>query len=183
MARKIVAAVCILATAAFFIGCESDSPSTEPQAITYATSVILGTWIWDVDADALDGAAADGDLWLSHQDTATGAKTLVPQNSATALQVYGADFDAITAAFVQAQPLTGATINASNVGGTLTVGSIVVFQTTAGTYGKFRVLGYRESQDFTFGEAALLTQPMRDMFNTNPNVINYHLEVEWELFR
>jgi hypothetical protein len=181
MTRKTVAVICMLTCAALFAGCDSDGDGGgESEAITYATTVILGTWTWDVDTDTQGGA--DGDFKLRHVNTSIGEKTLEPKNGTTAVQVYGLEFDDITEAYVQAQPLTGDAIDASNVGGTLTVGSIVVFKTSAGAYGKLRVVRYRESQDFTFDEVSLLSQSIRDFFAANPNIVNYHLEVEWELF-
>ena len=65
----------------------------------------------------------------------------------------------------------------------LTPGTIVALRTSEGNVAKLKVLGYRALHDFDFPEASALSQQWRDSVLQQADCSNYHLEVEWVLYR
>ncbi len=65
----------------------------------------------------------------------------------------------------------------------LTPGTVLALRTTEGNFAKLRVVGYRSCHDFSFPEAKLLSAEWRANGLKTPDQQNYHLEVEWVLYR
>ena len=55
-------------------------------------------------------------------------------------------------------------------------------ETNQGNFAKLKVVGYRDSNDFSFPEAKLLSEDRRERFKKKPTK-DYHLEVEWVLYK
>ena len=60
-------------------------------------------------------------------------------------------------------------------------GTLLVFRTAEGHYGKMAILGFRSSHDFNFPEASHLSQNVKDYLIKQPAKEKYHLEVKWML--
>ncbi len=170
----------------------------------YPTTVIPGTWTWDVDSNSLGSGSYSDFFW--EQIDATN-RNLVPKNGAVAAVAAAKDFDGVDESFARRQQLSSAKISGSDRNAELMPGSIVVFRTSQGRYGKLQVIRFRAIDDFGFPEASRLSQQWRDFatteFKLKPprgNVVeeivfrvkrlfrrdfprNYHLEVKWQLFQ
>ena len=62
-------------------------------------------------------------------------------------------------------------------------GTVVALRTNEGNFAKLKVVMYRELHDFSFPEAKLLDAEWKAFVLKRPNTKNYHLEVEWVLYR
>jgi hypothetical protein len=58
--------------------------------------------------------------------------------------------------------------------------AVVALRTVEGNLAKLKVIGYRDSHDFSFDEAKLI--PIGHLTRTRPNVPKRHLEVAWVLY-
>ena len=169
----------------------------------YSTAVLPGTWTWDVDSNSFGGDGQSDFWWEQVYET---NRYLVPQNGAVAAVVSGRRFEAVDERFTRQQHLSSARISGSDRAADLSPGTVVVFRTSQGRYGKLQVIRYRAIDDFRFPEASHLSPPWRDFattkFKLKPPGGNrmqeivfqvkrffrrdfprrYHLEIRWQLF-
>src|SRR5439155_15807119 len=96
------------------------------------------------------------DFWWEQVDETH--RYLVPQNGATARLVRGINFDHIDESFIKRQDLFPGMISGADNFGALKPGTVVVFKTAEGHYGKLQVIRYRPVDDFAFPEATHLSQ-------------------------
>jgi hypothetical protein len=146
----------------------------------YNTTVILGTWFWDVESNT-QGKSKTADFWWS-QTTAT-ERYLIPANGTKLKMIKNLDFDMIDEAFIRPQELYQVRFSGSDKNGVLNPGTILIFRTAEGNFGKLQVEKYRALHDFSFPEAAYLEESWRDMSMKKPDREKYHLQVKWQLFR
>ena len=151
--------------------------STAP---VYNSTVILGTFYWDVESNKQEESNV-ADFWWRQRTAAE--RYLVAVNGTKMKLISNRDFDEIDEAFIQAQDLSQAYINGSDENGELPLGAIVVFRTAEGNFGKLRVEKYRALHDFSFSEADNLWESWREMALKEPDQEKYHLQVKWQLFR
>jgi hypothetical protein len=158
-------------------GCAKDQ---EDETKVYNTTVILGTWHWDVDSNK-QGSSDTADFWWEQvNDT---ERYLVPENGAEARLIPNGNYDTIEPDFIDNQTLSTDKISGTNERGVLVPGAVVVFRTAEGNLGKMQVERYRALHDFSFKEAEYLTQRWREFVLKKPNKELYHLQVRWKLFR
>jgi hypothetical protein len=178
MSRLITCCVA-LAMALCTLGCGGKQP--EPPA---NVTIIPGTFSWDAATGQL--SAAMGDLaWEQVSET---TRNLTPMHGTRIKLIENRPFDDISLRFIKKQSLTAHSLSASDEGGLLRVGSVAVFRTSQGRYGKLRVEGFRSLHDFSFPEiAAAFSDTSR--FNAwksaaarKPNMEKYHLVVKWVLY-
>jgi|PlaIllAssembly_1097288.scaffolds.fasta_scaffold25261_3 hypothetical protein len=157
------------------------APRKKITASSVTTTVILGTFTWDVESNT-QGDSGISDFWWN-QATDT-ERYLTVMNGAKWKLISNRNFDRIDKAFIQAQELDQEQLSGSDENGVLNPGTIIVFRTAEGNFGKMQVEGYRAMQDFSFPEAdAYLDSEWRDMVLNRPNQEKYHLQVKWQLFR
>lgn len=156
----------------------SPSKSPDESAGRYTETVIIGTHYWDLESDRQDKEEKADFWWEQVNDK---ARFLVPKNGAKLKLLPGADFDKIDLPFIQAQDLTERSLSGSDEKADLTPGTVVVFKTGEGNFGKLQVVKYRALHDFTFPEAIYIEQKWKDFVLKKPNKENYHLQVRWQL--
>jgi hypothetical protein len=176
MSRWLILGLGVAAFIVTLMGCQDWADSA---AGTYHDTVLLGTWMWDVDSNTL-AASRRADFHWRHATETT--RYLVPENGARAAVVTGKSLEEIDAAFVRTQDLSYEWLSASDTDGVLRPGAIVVFRTSDGNLGKLRIEGYRASHDFSFPEAAHLEAGWKVHALQGPNMERYHLHVKWFLF-
>jgi hypothetical protein len=140
-------------------------------------TVILGTWSWDIETNKQGGKKGVDVRW--QQATAT-AQFLVPLNGAGLIVLDKKKaFDKITRQDLAALKYSDKKL----ANDALAPGTVVALRTNEGNFAKFKVVKYRASHDFSFPEAMLLKERAREFFLKQPNRKNYHIEVEWVLYR
>jgi len=148
---------------------------------SYTTTVILGTFTWDVESNTLGDNGVPDFWWNQATDT---ERYLTVMNGAKWKLISNRNFDQIDYAFIQAQAMDQTPLSGADSNAVLNPGAIVVFRTAEGNFGKMQVEGYRAMQDFSFTEAeTYLDSEWRDMVLNRPNQEKYHLQVKWQLFR
>jgi hypothetical protein len=150
------------------------------SAPAYNTTVILGTWFWDVESNT-QGKSKTADFWWS-QTTAI-ERYLIPVNETKVKMITNQAFDDIDEAFIRTQELYQVRFSGSDKNGVLNPGTILIFRTAEGNFGKMQVERYRSNHDFSFPEAVNLDDSWREMVLKRPNREKYHLQVKWQLFR
>ncbi len=139
-------------------------------------TVILGTHTWDIETNQQNGPKVTGLWW--HQVSAT-EQYLASIGGLRLAVVLEKGFDTITQEDLANLRFSDTKLAKNR----LTPGTLLAVRTKDGNLAKLKVLGYRASQDFSFPEANLLTEKVRAFFLTKPNRMDYHLEVEWVLYR
>jgi len=158
------------------VGCNKNDPAASVGK-TYASTVILGTYSWDVETDTL-GTNRQSDFWWERVDAKTG--NLVAQNGAT-VEVVNDNFDSINKNYIAQLPaLRDGRISHNHI----IPGTVALFKTAEGHYGKLRIKGYRALHDFDFKEAKEhMDATFREHVLRKPNNQKYHLVVEYELYK
>jgi hypothetical protein len=154
-----------------------DIPAPLPMARTGRT-VIPGTWLWEIEADAIGGMNKKSSVFWQHCDA--GHALLTALNGATVVLLVGREFDRITA-----EDLATATSLAR--GGVIArsqmpPGTVIGIRTPQGNLAKLKVIGYRTSHDFSFKEAEKFRPEWREFSLSRPELVKYHLEVDWVLY-
>ena len=170
----------IIAILGLALGLSGCATLQREEVSAYKSTVLLGTWTWDVESDEQGRGDATDFWWQQATDT---ERYLVPKNGAKAKLVRRSDFDKIDPAFIKGQDLSIERISGSDEGGFLTPGAVVVFRTAEGNLGKLQVEKYRALHDFSFPEAAYLSERWKNFALKKPNKEMYHLQVRWQLFR
>jgi hypothetical protein len=162
------------------LGCSQNTPTPQKTTVVSTTPskqiTILGTYNWDVESGKL-GSSKTSDFWYRRIDSNSGH--LVAKNAAT-IEVVDLEYSAISKEDITSRPvLRDGRIAPHN----LKVGTVAIFKTAEGNYGKLRIKGFRALHDFSFKEAQDLTQQWRAFVLKKPNTQKYHLVVEYQLFR
>ncbi len=153
---------------------------SKDSAPAYNTTVLLGTWYWDVESNT-QGKSKTADFWWS-QTTAI-ERYLVPVNGTRLKMITNKAFEDIDEAFIRSQELYWVKLSGSDKNGVLNPGTILIFKTAEGNFGKMQVERYRSHHDFSFPEAVNLDDSWREMVLKKPDREKYHLQVKWQLFR
>jgi hypothetical protein len=140
-------------------------------------TVILGTWTWDIETNKQLGIEKGADVkW---QQATAKEQFLVPLNGAGLVVLDKKAFDKITREDLEALKYSDKKL----ANDSLAPGTVVALRTRDGNFAKLKVVKYRELHDFSFPEAKLLDEKMREFLLKHPNEKNYHIEVEWVLYR
>ena len=139
-------------------------------------TVILGTWTWNIEKNS-QGGREDADVfWEQVTDK---EQFLVPKGQAGLMVLEKKGFEKVTP-----EDLKGLKYSDKPLANTsLTPGTVFALRTNQGNFAKLKVVQYRELHDFSFPEANLLEPRWREFVLQKPNTKNYHLEVEWILYR
>ncbi|HEY7425339.1 MAG TPA: hypothetical protein VH682_13995, partial [Gemmataceae bacterium] len=139
-------------------------------------TVILGTWTWDIETNK-QGGKKEVDVWW--EQVTNKEQFLVPRNGAGLIVLDKKAFDKITREDLRNLKYS----NERLANDSLAPGTVVALRTNEGNFAKLKVVKYRELHDFSFSEAKLLRAEWRAFVLKKPNMKNYHLEVEWALYR
>jgi len=175
----------LLATATFAISGRSDVKRGDQMAkerknddkdqIAKGQTVILGTWTWNIAKNEQGGANAD--IWW--EQVTDQQQFLVPKGRAGLALIEKKAFEKISRGDLANLKYSDQKL-ANNM---LTPGAVLAIRTNDGNFAKLKVVGYRELHDFSFPEAKLLREDWKQFVLQKPNTKNYHLEVEWVLYR
>jgi hypothetical protein len=139
-------------------------------------TVILGTWTWNIEKNK-QGGKEDADVFW--EQVTDNEQFLVPRGQAGL-----AVLDKKSFAKISREDLRDLDYSNKKLANTsLAPGTVLALRTNEGNFAKLRVVKYRELHDFSFPEAKLLDAKWREFVLQKPNTKNYHLEVEWVLYR
>lgn len=149
------------------------------EAVRTGTTVLLGTYQWDVDSDQLEVTNA-ADLWLNHIDE--DSFQLTPLNGANiALLGRYSCGDITPEQMAQGRYRTTPLIERSAYP-LIGEGSVIGIVTNSRKLAKLCVRGYRSSHDFGFPEASLLTKKWKSMVRQQAPVQRYHMILTWTIY-
>ena len=172
MQRLIIIAISLL----FIIGCSSSTPNIKNSSSKSKTITLLGTYTWDVESGTLGGSDSNVDFWWERVDAKTGH--LIPRNGTT-VEITKKSFASLDKAYMKTFPIfRDGRVSSSDI----KVGTVVMFKTAEGNYGKLRIKGFRSIHDFSFKEAREhINDSWKKMVLKKPNNRKYHLVVEYVL--
>lgn len=139
----------------------------------YQTTVLLGTWQWDMETDRMAVPGVD----VSWEQFNAELAKLTPRNGA-AVRIVEKEFSTLSLSDLARLEFPKTGISKAQ----LTPGTVVAIRTSSGKFGKMRVQKYRALHDFSFPEARYLTPRWRQFVVNKPNEDSYHLEIQWVLF-
>jgi hypothetical protein len=143
-------------------------------------TVLLGTYTWNAEADDFPRFGKDkektGDIWW--QQETDSKQSLVPQNGALIIEVHDRNFAELTVEDLKVLRYSATPVSNK----ALIPGTVLALLTAEGNYAKLKIVGYRALHDFSFREAAVLSEGWKTFVLNKGNKENYHLEVEWILY-
>jgi len=172
--------ISIAIMALVLLGCSENKPIVKEQINVSSNSkyvTLLGTYTWDVESGKLGGSDSNVDFWLEKIDAVT--TNLMPRNGTT-VEVTKKSFASLDKAYLQQFPIfrDGRVSNSD-----IKIGTVVMFKTAEGTYGKLRIVGFKSSHDFNFKEAKeYLSDSYKKYSMGKPLNKKYNLVVEYVLF-
>lgn len=147
-----------------------------------ARTILLGTYIWDIETDSFPvtrnyNNLTKSDIWW--QQINRTRQQLVPRNCAAFAIVREKQFEELTLEDLQNLRYSFKPVSNEH----LQIGAVVAMRTAEGNFAKLRVNGYRALHDFSFKEAEILRESWKAFVLGHENRENYHLELEWVLFK
>lgn len=156
------------------VGCKHNHP--KPISETYTSTVILGTYLWDVETNSLKSKGSN-DFWWEHVDDQK--KNLVPKNG-TLVAVVSKPLNRISKEFIKRYAFQGGKV----AGEKLSKGTVLIFKTVEGNVGKMKVEGYKALHDFNFKEAKeYLDEDWKKFVLKKANKKAYHLVLKYKLYK
>ena len=161
-----------LAVVALLVLANSGSAGQESRHV-----VLLGASPWDADAGVFKPSGAD--FLLEHMTP--GSCILRTLKSAASFIADNVSYDRLDHAFVQKNRsrLLQRDYPSGPQKDMLGPGTLIVFQTGEGRMGKMEIKGFRSSHDFSFDEAAKISEKLRDFLLKKPENEKHHLEIVW----
>ncbi len=162
----------------FLTACQDrTAPVTHSTFLNEDQIVILGTYNWDVESASLD-SGSKSDFWYQRVDETHG--NLIAQNGTT-LEIVHLPYEQIDKkSILQLPALRDGRINSFD----LKPGTVAVFKTVEGNYGKLKIKGFKSLHDFDFKEAQkYLDESWKHFVLKKPNTKKYHLVVEYKLYK
>ena len=152
------------------------TPGTE---LAHGQTVLLGTFGWDIETDQQAGRGPSGpDVWW--QQVRADLQNLRPLGAFAQLAKVTDStpfdklaYDKVVALAYSTDPVPGSF---------LVPDSILAVRTNEGNHAKMKVIGYRDSHDFSFEAAKFLSPELRDRMEAQPNIPKRHLELSWVLW-
>ncbi len=151
-------------------------PSRKEEAHDKGRTVVLGTWSWRVAGNEM-GRREKADLfWQQVNDT---ERNLVPLGGAGWAILEDKTFEK-----VRLEELKKANYSTDKLpGSSLKPGTVVALRTSEGQFAKLKVVGYRDLHDTNFPEARHLSPAWIRFAQSKPNRPEYHLDLEWVLYK
>jgi hypothetical protein len=136
------------------------------SVLASGTTVLKGTWTFDLDTGTEGGASPDADIWWE-QMTAVD-RQMAPLNGAGILNLGAVDFAALTATGLQKLPYgTAAIPGSNNATNKLVHGDVFAVRTQAGNFAKVKVVAY--GYDMTIRWVTYQLDPMYLVLGTGYN--------------
>jgi hypothetical protein len=147
------------------------------------TTVIPGTYGWDVETDAIVNPlmSTAADFWW--EQVSETERHLRLMHGIGAAVVTNRSYEQIGPEFLHHRRFLQGRIDGLNEQGALAPNTIIVFRTAHGTLGKLQVVRYRPLHDLSFPEAMVYDDGWKSAALQRPDVEQYHIEVKWALFR
>lgn len=139
-------------------------------------TVIMGTWIWDIERNQQKKGSLDPDVWWQQVNEID--QFLVPVGRSKIAVMEGVDYHSLSAFDLQQVRFLRARVPNHR----LVPGAVLALRTTDGNLAKIRVIGYRDLHDESFDDARQGSPCWFDHLRSKPNRPNYHLEIEWTLY-
>ncbi len=163
------------------IGCSTttvDLSRKQDKVEKYNTTIILGTYTWDAETDKLGGSTSLDDFWWQRVDDTHG--NLMAKNGAT-VEVSTKSFDNIDKHYIKSFPiLRDARISSSDI----KVGTVAMFRTVEGRYGKLEIIGFKALHDFDFKEIKKhATDSWKKFVLAQKDTKEYHLMIKYHLYK
>ena len=109
--------------------------------VNSGTTVLKGTFTFDLDTGVEGGAGPGNDIWWDQQTAV--ARQMVPQSTARIANIGVVDFNSVTPATLQSLTYTTTPINGSNnASNKLVAGDVFAVLTNTGNYSKVKVVSY-----------------------------------------
>jgi hypothetical protein len=139
-------------------------------------TVILGTWGWKIEGNQI-GAAPTADFhWERESDT---EGLLIPQKGAGWAILAGRPFGKVGLGELRKATYSSDKLSSAS----LRPGTVLSLRTQDGRFARVKVVGYRRLHDTSFPEATLLGPGWIRFAQARRDVKEYHLEVDWALFK
>jgi hypothetical protein len=152
-------------------------PAKQEDVKARGRTVLLGTWAWTVAGNKISGGLAKADVWW--EQVSDSERNLVPQGRAGWALLRSKPFEK-----VGPEDLRKASYSTGKLSGSsLRPGTVVALRTRDGQYAKLKVVGYRDLHDTNFPQAKHLRPEWIRFARSQPIVKEYHLEVDWVLFK
>ena len=151
------------------------APPEKEQVLAKGRTVIPGTWSWRIEGNTIATGSAD----LFWEQVSGSERNLVPRGGAAWAVLKGKRFEKVGLA-----GLRGASYSDDKLpGSSLRPGTVLALRTRDGKLAKLKVVGYRCLHDTSFPEARHLSPGWVRFARGRPNVQEYHLELDWALFK
>ena len=173
--------LCFIVSVVSNVSCAKKPMITKIVSARRQATVIPGTWLWDVESNELGGTSDNADLWWEH--VTREERYLVPQNGARIAVVSGQRYEDIDLASLANLTLIEDRISGSDGNNLLRPGTLLALRTAEGNMVKLKVVRYYRLHNFEFDGAEVLPANWKDFVLTSPDIDNYHLELEWTLYR
>jgi hypothetical protein len=160
------------------------SPDMMPgyqSEVLVGRTVIPGTWDWDIDSNSIGKDRGKADIWLKHHSEIE--RGLIPMNGTSMRILTDANYEAIDGSYISRLSLLNRQIIDTDASPSLNAGTVIAVCTSAGNYGKLRVVRFLELHDFSFSGSDIFDYSWRSNALRQPNRAKYHLEIEWTLYR
>jgi hypothetical protein len=165
----------------------SQQPSAAVQEsgreLAKGRTVMLGTYFWDIETNTQDRKAVVDLFWQQVRFGANGlpphVQNLVPAPGAVLTLVVDVPFEEVSAQDLMKLKYGGDAVpNAS-----LKPGTVLAVRTREGNFAKLKVIGYRDSHDFSFDDARFIPADQKTRLLARSKIVDRHLEVSWVLFQ
>jgi hypothetical protein len=134
--------------------------------VSSGTTVLKGTWLFDLDTGTQEGVAPGADIWWE-QMTAT-ARQMTPTNGATIINLGAVAYASLSAAGLQNLPYAATPVPGNDdVTNKLVAGVVFAVKTTQGNFAKVRVDAY--GYDLTITWTTYQLQAMYTVLGTGYN--------------
>jgi len=154
------------------IGCKPPGPTE-----TYRMMTILGTYHLDIESNKQE-RSPKSDLWLEHVDK--NSFYLVPKNG---MKMAVANTKILRN--ISKSSIARTTLKSDKIGNAkLAVGTIIVFKTGEGHYGKLQIKGYRSLHSFDFPEArTYLDEDWKRFALNKEDIKQYNMVVAYKFYK
>lgn len=163
----------------FVVNVGAQKQEADPSSFTFVETgqtVIMGTWNWDIETNS-QGPSPTLDVWWQQVNKVD--QFLVPKFRTSMAVIKDKSYE-----LVDVDDLFGAEFAKRPIRNTLlTPGTVLAMKTTEGNFAKIKVIGYRDLHDFSFVDARFARESWKYFIWNSPNRPNYHLEIEWTLYR
>lgn len=163
----------------FVVNVGAQKQEADPSSFTSVETgqtVIMGTWTWDIETNS-QGPSPNLDVWWQQVNKVD--QFLVPKFRTSMAVIKDKNYE-----LVDVDDLFGAEFAKRPIRNTLlTPGAVLAMKTTEGNFAKIKVIGYRDLHDFSFVDARFARESWKYFIWNSPNRPNYHLEIEWTLYR